>query len=146
MLYEVITNSKYVKFSSKNFKRNCLAAWISISGSCSADLLRGQFTTRITSYNVCYTKLLRTGFLSVFLLFLFFSCSDGNTPAISDQYQAKSEKRGVAYNFQIPNDANLLGSGVQWFYNWGTTVSDTVNATTRKNDIDSAPTRIDDEP
>lgn len=80
-----------------------------------------------------------TGFLSVFLLFLFFSCSDGNTPAISDQYQAKSEKRGVAYNFQIPNDANLLGSGVQWFYNWGTTVSDTVNATTRKNDIDYFP-------
>lgn len=32
--------------------------------------------------------------------------------------QARSEKRGVSYNFQAIEDVALLSPGVSWFYNW----------------------------
>ena len=33
--------------------------------------------------------------------------------------QKRSEKRGVSFNFQYPEDVALLGKGVSWSYNWG---------------------------
>lgn len=74
--------------------------------------------------------------LTFYVLILFFvsSCSTDDEP-MPEQQQSRSVKRGVSYNFQIADDANLLGSGICWFYNWGTTVTDAVNTTTTQNNI-----------
>jgi hypothetical protein len=72
--------------------------------------------------------------------FVFSSCKgDDNEPLTLEKAQNRSEKRGVSYNFQIPDDANLLGKGVSWFYNWGPNVTEKVNTTTSLNKIDFLP-------
>ena len=70
---------------------------------------------------------------------IFTSCKEGINEPLVELQQTRSVKRGVSYNFQIPDDANLLGPGVSWFYNWGTVVNDEVNTTTTANDIDFYP-------
>ena len=37
--------------------------------------------------------------------------------------QSRSEKRGVAYSFQLMEDVDLLSPGASWFYNWGNDIS-----------------------
>lgn len=36
-----------------------------------------------------------------------------------DIKQARSNKRGVSFNFQFAEDVELLGKGISWSYNWG---------------------------
>jgi hypothetical protein len=77
--------------------------------------------------------------LSSFLLVsLFFSCEDEEI--MPEQAQNRSVKRGVSYSFQIPeDDANLMGKGVSWFYNWGANITPTVNTAVTANKIDFFP-------
>ncbi len=75
----------------------------------------------------------------IIVLFVFNSCDpEGDDPVI-EQHQNRSIKRGVSYNFQIADDANLLGPGICWFYNWGTTVTEAINTTTSNNNIEYFP-------
>lgn len=70
--------------------------------------------------------------------FIFMAC-DGSDDPLPEQSQNRSMKRGVSYNFQIPDDAGLLGSGVSWFYNWGPNITEAVNSATSSNKIDFFP-------
>ncbi len=68
----------------------------------------------------------------------FLSCKNSEEPLI-EQFQQRSIKRGVSYNFQVPDDANLLGKGISWFYNWGPNITESVNTPTLANKIDFIP-------
>lgn len=75
----------------------------------------------------------------LFIGIIFSSCNSGNE-LLPEQAQSRSNKRGVSYNFQIPiEDANLLGKGVSWFYNWGPNITEAVNTPTSANKIDFFP-------
>ena len=56
---------------------------------------------------------------------LNISCSDGDsdddgTPVIKEPVsQARSEKRGVSFSFQLVDDVLLMAPGISWSYNWG---------------------------
>jgi hypothetical protein len=77
--------------------------------------------------------------LVVLLLLILSSCNSDEEITPEIMQQGRSVKRGVSYNFQIADDANMLGTGVSWFYNWGTTVNNDVNLLTSENKIDYFP-------
>jgi len=54
------------------------------------------------------------------ILVLVISCIVCCSLSISGQ-QAKSFKRGLAYNIPYVEDLPTLGKGISWFYNWGFT-------------------------
>lgn len=54
--------------------------------------------------------------------------------------QNKSVKRGACYSFQLPEeDTELLGPGISWAYNWGTSISDELITEFAKYDIEYCP-------
>jgi hypothetical protein len=74
-----------------------------------------------------------------FIITLLFASCTGEFQYQPEQHQNRSAKRGVSYSFQIPEDANLLGTGVSWFYNWGPNISESVNTATQTAGMDYFP-------
>lgn len=69
-------------------------------------------------------------FIILCSFFLFQACNEPDYQ-LSDapRTPSKSLKRGVSYDFQLYPDEEmaLLAPGVCWFYNWGSTLSSSVN-------------------
>lgn len=62
--------------------------------------------------------------VTLFMIVLIgFGCNSNNPSFYTEQFQKRSEKRGVSYGFQILDDTKLLSPGVSWFYNWAPDVS-----------------------
>jgi hypothetical protein len=74
-----------------------------------------------------------------FIIALLLAACSGEFEYQPEQQQTRSVKRGVSYNFQIPADAELLGTGVSWFYNWGPNISESVNTATQSAGMDYFP-------
>lgn len=53
--------------------------------------------------------------------------------------QVRSVKRGVAFNYQLPDDVDLLKSGVSWSYNWGPDQIEEFDRLTVETGIDFCP-------
>ncbi|MDD2996991.1 MAG: glycosyl hydrolase [Paludibacter sp.] len=74
-----------------------------------------------------------------FIIALLLAACSGEFEYQPEQQQTRSVKRGVSYNFQIPADAELLGTGVSWFYNWGPNISESVSTATQSAGMDYFP-------
>ncbi|MFZ4862260.1 glycosyl hydrolase [Sphingobacterium sp. Mn56C] len=71
--------------------------------------------------------------LLVILCLTFGACSKSNNESnievdkdadiVLNNLQKRSLKRGVSYNFQMPEDVDLLAPAVSWFYNWANDIS-----------------------
>jgi len=46
-----------------------------------------------------------------------------NAPVSLEIIQKRSLKRGVSFNFQMPEDVDLLSPSTSWFYNWANDIS-----------------------
>lgn len=72
-----------------------------------------------------------------------YSCTTPYEPDINTpRSQSRSSKRGVSFSFaQFPDiDAALLGPSISWFYNWGNTVIESVDAALIQSyDVDYCP-------
>lgn len=66
------------------------------------------------------------------------SGSDEVEPAVQAD-QVRSVKRGVAFNYQLPDDVDLLKSGVSWSYNWGPDQIEEFDRLTVETGIDFCP-------
>lgn len=80
--------------------------------------------------------------LLVIISFLAASCSKDN----EDKYtpkdpvtQKRSDKRGVAFNFQFADDVNVLGPSISWSYNWAISQREDYAAEIEQNEIDFCP-------
>lgn len=62
---------------------------------------------------------------------------DANVTVVNKQ--ARSEKRGVSYGFQLMEDVDLLSPGVSWFYNWGNDIPSALDQATKAKGMDYFP-------
>lgn len=53
--------------------------------------------------------------------------------------QARSEKRGVSFSFQMRDDVELLSSSVSWSYNWGDGIAEWINVLFKEHEMDYFP-------
>ena len=82
-------------------------------------------------------------------LLSFTACSDDennddsnavNPPASEVRHvMNRSAKRGVGYNFRLPEDMFLLKGGISWFYNWATKTSSTVQEEAKNANVTFVP-------
>lgn len=83
------------------------------------------------------------------LVFTLYACSDDDTSSTTEnEYQLsdaprtpkRSQKRGVSYGFQLPEeDMSLLGGAISWFYNWGPDCDETLTHNAKSHNVTYCP-------
>ncbi|TLX76858.1 carbohydrate-binding protein [Labilibacter sediminis] len=91
-----------------------------------------------------FKKMKQASLIIGLLITVLASCTkeeDGEKPYVpkTPVEQSRSEKRGVAFNYQFVEDVTTLASGISWSYNWGHSQGVIFDDVTTEHQIDFCP-------